>query len=175
MLTSLPIATQGETILSQRAVEIANIHDPALAQLIEQLLITMQEMNGVGIAAPQVFESKRLIIVASRPNKRYPYAPLMSPTVMINPDIVWQSSETVKGWEGCLSVPGFRSQIERSKHIRVRYFTHTGERVEADFHDFVARIILHECDHLDGKLFVEHITDPSELITEEEFQTLFPT
>ena len=175
MTEILPIATQGETVLTLSAQAVEAIDDPAIQQLIDQMLITMQQANGVGIAAPQVFHSKRIIIVASRPNKRYPYALLMEPTVMINPEILWQAPDTAKGWEGCLSVPGLRSQIERPKTIRVRYTSRTGDSIEAEFSDFVARIILHECDHLDGKLFLEHVINDSDLITEEEFQALFPT
>ena len=98
--------------------------DDSLQQLqpfFDQLLDTVQASNGVGIAAPQVAQNLRLFIVASRPNLRYPTAPSMEPTVMINPKIVARSDEQVKGWEGCLSVPGIRGLVPRSREIEVTY------------------------------------------------------
>ena len=85
------------------------------------MLATMREADGVGIAAPQVHESRSLFIVASRPNPRYPDAPWMEPEVVINPEIVERSAEMVKGWEGCLSIPGIRGEVPRHRRIRARY------------------------------------------------------
>jgi len=122
------------------------------------MLATMLERNGVGIAAPQVYISKRVIIVASRPNLRYPDAPEMDGVVMVNPEILAFSQAACLGEEGCLSVPNERGQVERAQSIRVRYFTLNGEKVEAEFSGFPARIIQHEVDHLDGVLFVDRLT-----------------
>ncbi|MDI9811246.1 peptide deformylase, partial [Acinetobacter baumannii] len=121
-------------------------------------LFAKVERNGVGIAAPQVYISKRVIIVASRPNPRYPDAPEMNAVVMVNPEILEFSSETCLGEEGCLSVPDERGQVERAEMVKVKYLTLQGEAVETIFHGFPARIVQHEVDHLNGILFVERIS-----------------
>lgn len=166
----LPVAERGEPILQQRAQEVADLHDPAIQTLIDDMLVTMLAANGVGIAAPQVFVSQRIIIVASRPNLRYPDAPLMEPVVMLNPQILWQSEETCTGWEGCLSVPDARAPVPRANSLRLRYLTRNGESVEAEYEGFIARIIQHECDHLDGILFPERVEDKQKIVSEAEFQ-----
>ncbi len=153
----LTVAERGEPILQQRALEVADVHDPTIQTLIDAMLATMLAANGIGIAAPQVFASSRIIIVASHPNIRYPDAPLMEPVVMVNPQILWLSDETITGMEGCLSVPGLRSPVQRAARLRVRYLTRLGEMLEADYAGFIARIIQHECDHLDGILFVDRV------------------
>lgn len=168
----LPIAKQGEAILQQRAQTVTDLHDPALQTLIDNMLATMLAANGVGIAAPQVFAPLRMIIVASRPNPRYPDAPLMEPLTMINPEICWQSADTGTGWEGCLSVPDARALVNRANRLQVRYLTRSGEAVEAEYAEFVARIIQHECDHLDGILFPERLADASEMVSEAVFQQM---
>ena len=168
----LPIAQQGETVLQQSAQAVMDVHDPALQTLIDAMLHTMNAANGVGIAAPQIFVPKRVIIVASRPNARYPDAPYMPPLAMINPQIVWRSPEKCSGWEGCLSVPDARSPVVRAQRIRVRYLTREGESRETEYSDFVARIVQHECDHLDGILFVERVENAQDIVTEAEYQRL---
>ncbi|MDD5393875.1 MAG: peptide deformylase [Thiothrix sp.] len=165
----LPIASRGEPILQQRAQEVADPHDPDIQTLIDAMLATMLAANGIGIAAPQVFVSIRIIIVASRPNPRYPDAPLMEPVAMLNPEILWQSADMVTDWEGCLSVPDARSPVPRAAELRVRYLTRYGETVEANYEGFVARIIQHECDHLDGVLFVERVENESSIVSESVF------
>lgn len=169
----LPIAQQGESILKQTAQAVVDVHAPAIQTLIDDMLATLLAANGVGIAAPQVFVPLRIIIVASRPNPRYPDAPLMQPLAMLNPEICWQSTETCAGWEGCLSVPDARAPVNRANHLRVRYLTRNGATVEADHTGFVARIIQHECDHLDGILFPERVEDASEIVSEAVFQQIF--
>lgn len=151
----LAIAQRGELILSQRAQAVSNPLDPEIQTLIHDMQATMLAANGVGIAAPQVFQSLRIIIVASRPNPRYPEAPLMEPIAMINPEIIWQSTETCLGEEGCLSVQEMRAQVARAERLTVRYLNEKAESIEAEFSGFVARIIQHEVDHLEGILFVE--------------------
>lgn len=118
---------------------------------------TMSVREGVGIAAPQVYVSKRVIIVASRPNPRYPDAPEMDAVVMVNPEILEFSKATCFGEEGCLSVPNERGQVERVQAVKVRYRTLQGEVVETRFEGFPARIVQHEVDHLNGVLFVERL------------------
>lgn len=154
---SLPIAQQGEAILAQSAAVVTDPLHPDIQALIRNMQATLLAANGVGIAAPQVFRSLRLIIIASRPNPRYPDAPLMEAVVMLNPEIIWLSTETCLGEEGCLSVPGRRAQVARAERLTVRYLNQQGEAIEAEYSGFVARIIQHEMDHLNGVLFVDRV------------------
>jgi peptide deformylase len=149
-----------------------SVDDPSLQALIDQLLVTMHESNGVGIAAPQVGQPICLLIVASRPNPRYPNAPEMEPLPMLNPRLLSHSDETVKGWEGCLSVPGIRGFVPRYREIEVEYGDRHGNLHRRVFTDFVARIVQHEADHLNGLVFVDRVETTRDLITEQEYQKL---
>lgn len=157
MSAILPVAQRGEGILKLKAAHVADseLKSEWLQQLASALHATMSERNGVGIAAPQVYISKRVIIVASRPNPRYPDAPEMDAVVMVNPEILAFSQETCLGEEGCLSVPNERGQVERAQVVTVRYQTLNGDVVETVYEGFPARIVQHEVDHLDGILFVD--------------------
>ena len=157
MSVILPVAQRGEEILKIKAAAVADaeFNSDWLLQLASAMQVTMLERNGVGIAAPQVYISKRVIIVASRPNPRYPDAPDMDAVVMVNPEILEFSQMTCLGEEGCLSVPDERGQVERAQAIKVRYYTLQGAMIETAFEGFPARIVQHEVDHLDGVLFVD--------------------
>lgn len=170
MTESLPIAQLGNPILRKQAQLVDNVRDERLQQLIDALLVTASASNGVGIAAPQVSESYRLFIVASRPNARYPNAPLMEPTAMINPQIIAHSSHTIKGWEGCLSVPGIRGLVPRYQAIEVEYTTRDGQLHRQELTDFVARIFQHEYDHLNGIVFLDRVESTQDLMSEQEYQ-----
>ena len=111
----------GDERLRSYARPIQDVDDPQLQQLIDDLLMTTGAKNGVGIAAPQVAEELQLFIVASRPNPRYPQAPDMEPTAMINPQLLSHSEKQVYGWEGCLSVPGQRGLVPRYQEIEISY------------------------------------------------------
>jgi peptide deformylase len=160
MVNILPIAQQGEAILSLRAslVGSSEWNSPWLQALVAAMQDTMQAANGVGIAAPQVFVSKRIIIVASRPNARYPDAPEMQPIVMFNPEILDYSTQRCWGEEGCLSVPSQRGSVERALSVHLQYQMVSGELVETQLTGFVARIVQHEIDHLDGVLFIDRLS-----------------
>lgn len=159
MSVILPVAQRGEGILQLKAAPIAatEFNSEWLIQLASAMHATMLERKGVGIAAPQVYISKRVIIVASRSNPRYPDAPEMDAVVMINPEILEFLQTTCLGEEGCLSVPNERGQVERAQAIKVRYYTLQGEVIETVYEGFPARIVQHEVDHLDGILFVERL------------------
>jgi len=135
------IAQLGQPVLRGPVRPVLNPLDPAVQSLIDDMLATVADANGVGIAAPQVFEPLSLFIVASRPNPRYPHAPEMEPTAMLNPELLRASSETEKGWEGCLSIPGIRGQVARQRRVRVRYLTRTGEIREEEYEGFLARVV----------------------------------
>lgn len=160
MSVILPVAQRGEEILKIKAAAVAHgeFNSEWLLQLASAMHATMLERNGVGIAAPQVYISKRVIIVASRANPRYPDAPEMDPVVMVNPEILEFSQATCFGEEGCLSVPNERGEVERAQAVKVRYHTLQGEVVETNFEGFPARIVQHEVDHLDGVLIVDRLS-----------------
>ena len=160
MSVILPVAQRGEDILRLKAARVADteFNSDWLMQLTSAMIATMLERSGVGIAAPQVYISKRVIIVASRPNLRYPDAPEMDAVVMVNPEILEFSQATTLGEEGCLSVPNERGQVQRAQSIKVLYHTLTGEVMESTFEGFPARIVQHEIDHLNGILFVDRLS-----------------
>jgi len=170
MTQSLEIAQLGNPILRQLAQPIDNVQDESIQKLIEALKAKAVAANGVGIAAPQVSQSCRLFIVASRPNPRYPNAPTMEPTAMINPQIVAHSDEVVKGWEGCLSIPGIRGLVPRYQAIEVEYTNQQGKTQRQQLTDFVARIVQHEYDHLNGLVFLDRVESTQDLITEQEYK-----
>ncbi len=163
------ISEIGSDILRQKSRSIVDPLDLQIDSLIDDLIATAIAANGVGIAAPQVAASLRLFIVASRPSPRYPHAPTMEPTAMINPQILDRSTELISGWEGCLSVPGTRGWVPRHDTIAVEYFTKHGDRIQQELTGFVARIFQHELDHLDGILFPDRVLAATDLITESEY------
>ena len=163
------IAQLGQPVLREVARKISDPLDLAVQALIDDMLITVADANGVGIAAPQVFESCSLFIVSSNPNPRYPHAPKMGPTAIINPEILWKSDEKEKDWEGCLSIPGLRGLVSRHRRIGVRYLTRTGELRKEEYVDFLARVFQHEFDHIQGIVFIDRIESSRDLITEKEY------
>jgi peptide deformylase len=163
------IAQLGQPVLRGTAVTIADPGNPAVQALIDDMQVTVADASGVGLAAPQVFEPLSLFIVSSHPNPRYPDAPEMEPTAMINPEILWMSDEKENGWEGCLSIPGLRGLVPRNRRIGVRYLTRRGEMREEEYADFLARLFQHEFDHLRGVVFIDRVESTRELMTEKEY------
>ncbi|MBD2139161.1 peptide deformylase [Anabaena sp. FACHB-1237] len=172
MSETMTIIKLGNPVLRQESQVIENIKDEKMQLLIDELLTTVITANGVGIAAPQIAQSYRLFIVASRPNARYPHAPEMQPTAMINPRIIAHSEEIVKDWEGCLSVPGIRGLVPRYQSITVEYSDRFGNLQQQELTGFVARIFQHEYDHLDGLVFLDRVENTQDLISEEEYQKI---
>lgn len=166
------IALLGNPKLREACQVVDDIGAAATQQLIDDMFYTMQQAGGMGIAAPQLGLSKRIVILASKPNARYPYAPEMPPTVLINPKLLWASEETEKGWEGCLSVPGMRGLVPRSTRIKVRYQNRNGDSIETEFEGFIARVFQHEVDHLDGYVFVDRVETTQDLMAEAEWNKL---
>jgi peptide deformylase len=167
----LPISQVGAVVLRQTAQDVQIPLSPAIQRLVLDLIHTANLANGVGIAAPQVAASLNLFILASRPSPRYPHAPTMEPTAIINPKIVDRSSENIGGWEGCLSVPNWRAVVSRAQWIDVEYLDTQGSLQHQHFSDFVARIFQHEYDHLQGVLFIDRV-QPKDLISEAEYQKI---
>jgi peptide deformylase len=166
------IAQLGHPVLRTPARPVSLPMDASLRAFADDLMATMLDADGVGIAAPQVYESLQVFIVASRPNPRYPDAPKMEPEIVINPEILWRSDEVVRGWEGCLSIPGIRGHVPRPRRIRARYHTLDGVEVEREFEDFVARVFQHEDDHLRGIVFLDRLESNRDIICEKEFRKL---
>lgn len=171
----LEVLSQGHPLLESIALNVKEHDISAHQAFIDNLILTAEKRNGVGIAAPQVGQSLRLFIVASRPNTRYPQAPLMEPTAMINPQILAHSDNFVKDWEGCLSVPGWRALVPRYQAIEVTYCDRWGKRQHRQLTDFVARIFQHELDHLNGIIFPDRLISADDLYTEEDYQNIIKT
>ncbi|MBD2465954.1 peptide deformylase [Oscillatoria sp. FACHB-1407] len=168
-MANLDIAQLGNPVLRQVAQPVYHVQDAEMQTLINDLLETLRQANGVGIAAPQVGHSVRVLVVASRPNPRYPHAPHMEPLAMINPHIISHSEEMVSDWEGCLSVPGIRGLVPRYKEIEVEYTTPDGKLERRDMSDFVARIFQHEFDHLNGMVFLDRLENTHDTMTDQEY------
>jgi peptide deformylase len=164
----MKIALVGEKILKTPAINVAEselLTDQFIA-FVDELKHTMLSANGIGIAAPQVFDPRAVMIIASRPNSRYPDAPNMAPLVMINPIVNASSDDKIAGWEGCLSVPSLRGKIKRHEWIEVEYLSMQGEKINRLFDGFVARIFQHEYDHLVGKTWLDHIESSDDIMAE---------
>ncbi len=172
MARLLQIAQLGHPVLRRRASSIEDVGTSETQELIDDLLLSVADANGTGIAAPQVYVNKRIFIVASRPNARYPNAPEMDPTPVINPEITWKSDEIEKDWEGCLSIPGVRGLIPRHKSIRIEFATREGKRVKREYSDFIARVFQHEFDHLEGIVFFDRLETTQEIMMEKEWLKL---
>ena len=171
----MKIAQVGEKVLRSHARQVEQVEfaQPSLITFIDELLATMLEAQGIGIAAPQVFDPRAIMIVASRPNPRYPDAPDMQPLVLINPVIKQSSENKVWEWEGCLSVPGLRGCIERPDSIDVAYLDREGQGQNIKLEGFVARIFLHEFDHLIGKTWLDHITHTENIMANDVWVAKF--
>lgn len=167
------IAQLGHAVLRKRAIEVDNILADDCQQLISQMMTTVSKAGGVGIAAPQIHHSVRIFIMCSKPNARYPDAPLMPPTAIINPQILDYSDEKVKGWEGCLSVPSMRGLVPRHNQLTVRYFDQQAHQQQQKLTGFLARIFQHELDHLDGLTFIDRLESTLDLISEDEWYQQF--
>lgn len=168
----LKIAQLGNPVLRNVSGNVEKFDLKTLQRLIDNLIYTLNFYNGVGLAAPQVNHPIRLCIIASHPNPRYPDAPTMEPTPMINPQIRPTSTETVKDYEGCLSIPGIRAAVPRYSGVRVSYSDRYGQATVKNYSGFIARIIQHECDHLDGLVFLDRTVSSMDIITEIEYQKL---
>jgi peptide deformylase len=169
----LKIARMGHPVLAQRAQEVPDPTSPEIRRLVADMVETMIDANGAGLAAPQVHVPLR-VVVFQAPGERTPdtgeerfdhTAPL---TVLINPAIEIVDPTPDGGWEGCLSVPGLRGYVERPGHIRYRGYDHEGKVVARTASGFHARVVQHECDHLDGILYPQRMNDVSRFLFESE-------
>ena len=172
-MSILKIARMGHPVLRAKARPLhpSEIRTPKVQQLIDDLFETMKEYQGVGLAAPQIGVNLRVVIFGVHANPRYPEVEEVPDTVLVNPVLEALSDETDEGWEGCLSVPGMRGWVPRWKRLRYWGFDETGFRFSREVEGFHARVVQHECDHLDGILYPQRMTDLSKFGFNEE---LFP-
>ena len=164
------VLRMGHPTLLQTARPVAEFNTATLEALIEDMFDTMAALNGAGLAAPQIGESLRVVIFGVETNPRYPDVERVPTTMLINPEIEILSSEQELGWEGCLSIPGMRGLVPRYQRIRYRGFDAQGELFEREASGFHARVVQHECDHLDGVLYPRRITDMTQFGFIEELE-----
>ena len=155
------ILRMGDPRLLTVARPVEAFATPELAQLLEDMRDTMAYLGGVGIAAPQIGVDLRVVIFGFSKSERYPEAPPVPYTVLINPQLDFLGDEMEEGWEGCLSVPGLRAVVPRYRHLRYRGWNEAGEFMDRTVEGFHARVVQHECDHLDGILYPMRIRDLS--------------
>lgn len=153
------VRKMGDPVLLQRAAEVEAFDTPELHALIQDMHDTMEAMDGAGIAAPQIGVSLRVVIFGVGKNPRYPDAEQVPYTVLINPKLKPLGDEMENGWEGCLSVPGLRGIVPRFARLHYTGFDQYGNAIDRIASGFHARVVQHECDHLDGILYPMRIKD----------------
>ena len=154
-----PVLRMGEPLLFAKAEPVARFDTPELHALIQDMHDTMAQMNGAGIAAPQIGVSLRVVIFGVGSNPRYPDAEQVPYTVRINPELRPVGDDIEDGWEGCLSVPGMRGVVPRYTRLHYTGFDQFGQPIDRLVSGFHARVVQHECDHLDGILYPMRIQD----------------
>ncbi|MBS1188556.1 MAG: peptide deformylase [Rhodocyclaceae bacterium] len=155
----LPLLKMGDPRLFQTAELVREFGTPELDSLVADMFETMAAAGGVGLAAPQVGRGVQVAVFGSEKNPRYPEAPPVPMTVLVNPVITPLGDEEEEDWEGCLSVPGLRGVVPRWKRIRYQGFDLHGEAIDRTVEGFHARVVQHECDHLAGKLYPMRVRD----------------
>jgi peptide deformylase len=163
------VLKMGDPKLYLPSEPVGDFNTPELASIIEDMFDTMAEYNGVGLAAPQIGINKRIIIFGLEANSRYPDVEPVPQTILINPDISPVGDALVEVWEGCLSIPGMRGLVVRPASVEYSGFTPAGEKIERSVDGFHARVVQHECDHLDGILYPQRIKDMRQFGFEEAF------
>ena len=169
------IATIGHPVLRElaRALTLDELASPATQALIDDMIETMRDANGAGIAANQVYAPVQICVICVENNPRYPYKPNFPLTVLVNPVVEALTTETFRNFEGCLSVPNLRGEVERFTQVRVRALDRNGGPLDFDVKGLTAGTFQHELDHLRGKLFVDRVTDTTTLCTLSEFERHF--
>jgi peptide deformylase len=171
-MTIRKIATVGHPVLRQPAREVTaeELASAEVQRLIDDLVETMRDANGAGIAANQVHEPVRIAVIEVDRNPRYPYKPPIPLTVIVNPVLEPLDDELVEINEGCLSVPNLRGNVMRHVNVRVRYLDRDGIEHDEVKRGLTAGTFQHECDHLDGRLFLDRVVDTTTLTTWEQFE-----
>ncbi len=162
------VLRMGDPDLQRIAAPVREFATPALGRLVEDLWDTMALYGGIGLAATQIGVTQRVVVFGLEHSERYPEAPPIPRTVLVNPEIEPLDDEMAEGWEGCLSLPGLRGLVPRYQRIRYRGFDENGMPIVREANDFHARVVQHECDHLDGVLYPMRMADMSRFGFEEE-------
>ena len=170
-MTVRDVLRMGHPVLRERAKPVEKLGTPELRELVRDMKETMAAKNGAGLAAPQIGVGQRVVIFGVAGNPRYPDAEDVPFTVLVNPKLVMLTREVEEDWEGCLSVPGMRGVVPRYRKLRYTGFDEEGNAIERVAEGFHARVVQHECDHLDGILYPQRMTDMSKFGFNEE---LFP-
>ena len=167
----LKVARLGHPVIRTPTVAVPKetITSPEVQRFIDDMIETMHEYEGVGLAAPQVHVSKQVAVIEVQHNRRYPGEGPIPLTVLVNPKILNASKKQLEDWEGCLSVNDFRGRVPRAESLEVEAYNRKGEKVKFHAHGFFARVIQHECDHLAGKVFLDRMPDLSTLAHLHEF------
>lgn len=171
-MSILKVARMGHPVLREVAKPVAasKIRTPEFQKFLDDMVETMREYDGVGLAAPQVHESIRVSVIQFEDdNPRYKGKGASGLHIFINPEVKILTKKTEGNWEGCLSVPGLRGYVERPNHLVVKYLDRDGEKCELEAEGFLAVVIQHEFDHLDGTLYIDRVSSTKQLMYEEEF------
>ncbi|MGZ5968687.1 MAG: peptide deformylase [Polyangiales bacterium] len=165
------IATIGNPILRQiaRPITLDELKSEAIQRFIDDLVETMRDANGAGLAAIQVHEPIRICAIEVKDNPRYPYKPNVPLTILVNPELTIIGDDQFDNFEGCLSVPDLRGQVKRHARIHVKALDRQGNPIDREVLGLTAGTFQHEVDHLDGKIFVDRVTDPTTFCTWKEF------
>ena len=155
-----PVLRLGDPRLLKVASKVDEFNTPELDGLLKDMFDTMEAEDGVGLAAPQIGVGLRVVIFGFVNNPRYPEKTAVPKTVLINPEITRLNDKKEDGWEGCLSVPGMRGLVSRFTHIHYSGYDASGKPVDVTAEGFHARVVQHECDHLDGIIYTQRLTDP---------------
>ncbi|MBI5921812.1 MAG: peptide deformylase [Betaproteobacteria bacterium] len=153
------VLRMGDPRLLEKAQPVTAFNTPELKQLLADMRETMDHLDGAGLAAPQIGVGLRVVVFGFEANARYPDATPVPYSVLINPQLIPLSDETEEGWEGCLSLPGLRGVVPRWKHLRYSGWDAEGHLFEREVEGFHARVVQHECDHLEGILYPMRIKD----------------
>ena len=166
------IATLGHPVLREVARKLTReeLASPKVQTFIDDLVETMHDANGAGLAANQVYEPIRICAIEVRNNPRYPYKPNFPLTVLVNPEVSPTTDDTFMNYEGCLSVPNLRGEVRRFTGVKVRAWDRHGKDVELDIKGLTAGTFQHEVDHLDGKVFLDRVEDTRTLATWADFE-----
>jgi peptide deformylase len=155
------VLRMGHPVLREKARPVDDVGTPELRALVEDMKETMKAKNGAGLAAPQIGVSQRVVIFGVEHNPRYPDAEPVPFTVLVNPKLTFLTREVEQDWEGCLSVPGMRGVVPRYTKLRYTGTDENGAPIDRIVEGFHARVVQHECDHLDGILYPQRMTDMS--------------
>jgi peptide deformylase len=168
-MSILKVARMGHPLLRAKArpLEKAELKSAAMQKLIDDMIDTMSEYRGVGLAAPQVHESVRLFIASLDGGENGEDE--VDPLAIVNPEVTIVGDDVIEDWEGCLSIPNIRGRVPRARDIKVRALDRKGDRIELRVHDFPARVIQHETDHLDGVLFFDRMRSFASLTFLDEY------